>query len=204
MEDLLPPLAERKNITTIEDEYRSREASKAASLDALAGSGSTPVTGSATAPSSLGAIGAGRLQKASDVGVADAELGIGASSIPSAGASGSGSGIKLPSVSSFWSSTPSSTSASSVGLADAELGIGSSSSSSSLATSASGLNQVGMAGTGGGSDLNTRLDKLTWIRRRGLVELGKGNVVVWGAPPVDNVGKMWDGGVRRNMGPRIV
>ena len=36
------------------------------------------------------------------------------------------------------------------------------------------------------------------------MEPGKGNVIVWGAPNVENVGKVWDGDVRRNRGGRIV
>ena len=41
--------------------------------------------------------------------------------------------------------------------------------------------------------LPRRLDDLEWVRRRGLVESGnRGNVLVWGAPQVDAVGRMGD------------
>lgn len=52
--------------------------------------------------------------------------------------------------------------------------------------------------------LPRRLDEIRWIRERGMVELGKGNVIVWGAPNVDNVGMVGKGGIKRNKGGRLV
>lgn len=49
-----------------------------------------------------------------------------------------------------------------------------------------------------------RLDEVRWVRERGLVELGKGNVVVWGAPNVDRVGSVSDDSNKRNRGERLV
>ncbi|EKD01302.1 hypothetical protein A1Q2_04380 [Trichosporon asahii var. asahii CBS 8904] len=66
------------------------------------------------------------------------------------------------------SSTPSSTSASS---------------SSSSPSSASGKSGVA-------SLLPRRLSDIEWVRQRGLVEPGRDNVLVWGAPSVDNIGNM--------------
>lgn len=40
--------------------------------------------------------------------------------------------------------------------------------------------------------LPRRLHDIEWIKTRGWVEEGKGNVLVWGAPNVDNVGKLHD------------
>ncbi|BEI81374.1 hypothetical protein CcaverHIS002_0205340 [Cutaneotrichosporon cavernicola] len=40
--------------------------------------------------------------------------------------------------------------------------------------------------------LPKRLDKIEWLQRRGWVETGKGNVLVWGAPNVNNIGSMRD------------
>ena len=48
--------------------------------------------------------------------------------------------------------------------------------------------------------LPRRLSDLDWVRRRGWVENGTGNVLVWGAPDVDNVGRV--SGVGR--GPKLV
>lgn len=45
-----------------------------------------------------------------------------------------------------------------------------------------------------------RLSEQDWIRKRGWVEEGKGNVLVWGAPNVDNIGNMkenWGASGRR-------
>lgn len=38
--------------------------------------------------------------------------------------------------------------------------------------------------------LPRRLSEQDWVKRRGWVEEGKGNVLVWGAPNVDNIGNM--------------
>lgn len=43
--------------------------------------------------------------------------------------------------------------------------------------------------------LPRRLSDIEWVRRAGLVEPGKDNVLVWGAPPVDNIGN-----IRQNPG----
>jgi cytochrome c oxidase assembly factor 3 len=37
-----------------------------------------------------------------------------------------------------------------------------------------------------------RLNEIGWIQRAGLVERGTGNVLVWGAPDVDNIGRLGD------------
>ncbi|GMK54244.1 hypothetical protein CspeluHIS016_0108300 [Cutaneotrichosporon spelunceum] len=50
--------------------------------------------------------------------------------------------------------------------------------------------------------LPKRLDQIDWLKRRGWVEAGKGNVLVWGAPNVDNIGKMRDS--FPSTGPRQV
>ena len=46
-----------------------------------------------------------------------------------------------------------------------------------------------------------RLSDLDWVRKRGWVEAGTGNVLIWGAPPVDAVGMVGDG---KTKGPRLV
>lgn len=71
------------------------------------------------------------------------------------------------------------------------------------------MEDVGLAagqqrGLGGYLPLPKRLDEFRWVREKGLVELGKGNVIVWGAPNVDNVGRAGEGGMRRNKGGRLV
>jgi cytochrome c oxidase assembly factor 3 len=50
--------------------------------------------------------------------------------------------------------------------------------------------------------LPKRLDQVEWLQRRGWVETSKGNVLVWGAPSVDNIGNMRDS--FPNAGPRRV
>jgi cytochrome c oxidase assembly factor 3 len=49
--------------------------------------------------------------------------------------------------------------------------------------------------------LPKRMSEWGWFKRRGLVE-DKGNVLVWGAPDVDKVGKVGDGS--ETKGPRRV
>lgn len=59
------------------------------------------------------------------------------------------------------------------------------------------------AGSGGVmSWLPKRLDHVDWLQRHGWVEAGKGNVLVWGAPSVDNIGNMRDS--FPSAGPRRV
>lgn len=53
-------------------------------------------------------------------------------------------------------------------------------SSSSAAPKASGVAAL----------LPRRLSDIEWVRARGLVEPGRDNVLVWGAPSVDNIGNM--------------
>ncbi len=48
----------------------------------------------------------------------------------------------------------------------------------------------------------TRLGEVDWLRRHGLVDKQTGNVVVWGAPDVEKVGRLSEGGVTN--GPRLV
>lgn len=50
--------------------------------------------------------------------------------------------------------------------------------------------------------LPSRLDKSEWVQRRGWVEEGRGNVLVWGAPNVDNIGTVHDS--KQTRGPRLV
>ncbi|KLT42176.1 putative mitochondrion protein [Cutaneotrichosporon oleaginosum] len=57
-------------------------------------------------------------------------------------------------------------------------------------------------GTGVMAWLPKRLDQVEWLHRRGWVETGKGNVIVWGAPNVDNIGNMRDS--FPSAGPRRV
>lgn len=51
-----------------------------------------------------------------------------------------------------------------------------------------------------GGWLPRRLSELTWVKNSGLVEKETGNVLVWGAPNVDNIGSIRD----RTQGPRLV
>jgi cytochrome c oxidase assembly factor 3 len=37
-----------------------------------------------------------------------------------------------------------------------------------------------------------RLNEVGWVQNAGLVESGTGNVLVWGAPNVDNIGSLGD------------
>jgi cytochrome c oxidase assembly factor 3 len=37
-----------------------------------------------------------------------------------------------------------------------------------------------------------RLDEISWVKKAGLAESGTGNVLVWGAPNVDNIGRLGD------------
>lgn len=41
-------------------------------------------------------------------------------------------------------------------------------------------------------DVPGRLAEADWVRSKGLVEEGTGNVLVWGAPSVDRMGYIWD------------
>lgn len=50
--------------------------------------------------------------------------------------------------------------------------------------------------------LPKRLNEIEWLQRRGWVEHGKGNVLVWGAPNVDNIGNVRD--AFPSNGPRRV
>lgn len=50
--------------------------------------------------------------------------------------------------------------------------------------------------------LPKRLNEVQWMQRRGWVEDGKGNVLVWGAPNVDNIGNVRD--AFPSIGPRSV
>lgn len=61
---------------------------------------------------------------------------------------------------------------------------------------------MGQGGEGGWKSwaLPRRLSDITWVRNSGLVEKGTGNVLVWGAPNVDNIGSISD----RTKGPRLV
>lgn len=52
------------------------------------------------------------------------------------------------------------------------------------------------------SSWSTRLSNFGFAKRFGLVETDKDNVLVWGAPNVDKVGTIHDGGVR--TGKRLV
>jgi cytochrome c oxidase assembly factor 3 len=36
------------------------------------------------------------------------------------------------------------------------------------------------------------LNHISWVQKAGLVESGTGNVLVWGAPDVDNIGRLGD------------
>lgn len=47
-----------------------------------------------------------------------------------------------------------------------------------------------------------RLDSMGWVQARGWVESSKGNVLVWGAPDVDKVGRVGDTSLGK--GPRLV
>lgn len=49
---------------------------------------------------------------------------------------------------------------------------------------------------------STRLSDFGFAKRLNLVESGKDNVIVWGAPPVDRVGTIHDGGIK--TGKRLV
>jgi cytochrome c oxidase assembly factor 3 len=61
---------------------------------------------------------------------------------------------------------------------------------------------IGASVTGGWKSwaLPRRLSDITWVRKAGLVEKETGNVLVWGAPNVDNIGSIRD----RTKGPRLV
>ncbi len=48
-----------------------------------------------------------------------------------------------------------------------------------------------------------RLSEVDWVRRVVGVEEGTGNLVVWGAPDVDHMGRVGDGGLPRRTGPRV-
>lgn len=48
--------------------------------------------------------------------------------------------------------------------------------------------------------LPRRLSDISWVRNTGLVEKETGNLLVWGAPNVDNIGSIQD----RTKGPRLV
>jgi cytochrome c oxidase assembly factor 3 len=50
--------------------------------------------------------------------------------------------------------------------------------------------------------LPRRLSEMGWVKGSGLVEEGKGNVIVWGAPDVERLGKVQDAGVQ--SGGRLV
>lgn len=65
-------------------------------------------------------------------------------------------------------------------------------------TIGSGVNEA----TGGWKAwaLPRRLSDITWVKNSGLVEKETGNVLVWGAPNVDNIGSIRD----RTKGPRLV
>lgn len=43
-----------------------------------------------------------------------------------------------------------------------------------------------------------RLSEVEWVKKTGLVEEGKGNLLVWGAPNVDKVGSMRESGDSRS------
>jgi len=47
-----------------------------------------------------------------------------------------------------------------------------------------------------------RLSEVEWVKKTGLVEEGKGNLLVWGAPNVDKIGTMRESGDSR--GRRLV
>lgn len=48
--------------------------------------------------------------------------------------------------------------------------------------------------------LPRRLSDVEWVRRTGAVEKATGNVIVWGAPSVDNVGSV----AGTTKGPKLV
>lgn len=178
VEDLLPPLAERSQIRSLEDEARAATAQKAQKANAFQSVVSTlpsrPASG-ATAPPTRPSL------------------------------------VNVPVTSSF--DSPAKALPSSVGVADAELGIGAS--GSGLASErveragervreAVGEVAEGSRGLGSYLPLPQRLDTSRWLRERGQVELGKGNVIVWGAPNAENIGRVSDGGITRNKGGRLV
>jgi cytochrome c oxidase assembly factor 3 len=59
-------------------------------------------------------------------------------------------------------------------------------------TSASASTPSTMPGSPISTSWFRRLDELSWVRKAGLVESGTGNVLVWGAPNVDNIGRLGD------------
>ncbi|GFZ44569.1 hypothetical protein JCM24511_02293 [Saitozyma sp. JCM 24511] len=76
----------------------------------------------------------------------------------------------------------------SIGVIDEELGI-------------SGMDLPADLNLSWSEYLPKRMSEWGWFKRRGLVE-DKGNVLVWGAPDVDKVGKVGDG--LETKGPRRV
>ena len=54
--------------------------------------------------------------------------------------------------------------------------------------------------TGVRAYLPRRLSSVEWLVNKGVVERETGNVIVWGAPDVDNIGRV----AGTNKGPRLV
>ncbi|KAI9633168.1 putative mitochondrion protein [Dioszegia hungarica] len=160
VEDLLPPLAERSGLRSIEDEARAataaKEQSKTKAFQSVISTLPSRPAGGASAPSTRADL--------SDVPVTGS-FGAPQPPLPSSGA------------------TP-----------PADIWEG---------ADMDGL-RSGSRGLGGYLPLPKRLDDMRWVRERGLVELGKGNVIVWGAPNVEKLGRVGDGGITRNRGGRLV
>ncbi|WWC57633.1 uncharacterized protein I303_100165 [Kwoniella dejecticola CBS 10117] len=130
VEDLLPPLEERRKLLSIEDEQRASSSSAASSLQSIASA--LPLSG----PSSS----SGRKQ---------------ATPLPNTTSTGSSPSKSIPQPD----------------LSGGTLPLLESNSSTS---SGWGLR---------------RISELEWIRKRGLVD-PKGNVLVWGAPDVESIGRI--------------